>query len=100
MSDYFARNELWEGTFNFCYLKVSSKLDFVTSTQLLKLESFSIFILVLKSITFFLGDETGHHVGIIPRTIEKIFEETNGLVDKGWKYTMEASFLGKSWISL
>ena len=41
------------------------------------------------------GDETGQHVGIIPRTIEKIFEETNGLIDKGWKYKMEASFLGK-----
>jgi len=39
------------------------------------------------------GDETGEHVGIIPRTIQKIFEETNGLVDKGWKYKMEASFL-------
>jgi len=39
------------------------------------------------------GDETGQHVGIIPRTIEKIFEETNGLIDKGWKYKMEASFL-------
>merc|ERR1711997_222424 len=39
------------------------------------------------------GDETGQHVGIIPRTIEKIFEETNGLVEKGWKYKMEASFL-------
>ena len=44
---------------------------------------------------FDLGDETGQHVGIIPRTIEKIFEETNGLVEKGWKYKMEASFLGK-----
>ena len=40
------------------------------------------------------GDETGKHVGIIPRTIEKIFQETSGLTDKGWKYKMEASFLG------
>jgi len=39
------------------------------------------------------GDETGKHVGIIPRTIEKIFQETSGLTDKGWKYKMEASFL-------
>ena len=41
------------------------------------------------------GDETGEHVGIIPRTIEKIFQETSGLTDKGWKYKMEASFLGQ-----
>ena len=40
------------------------------------------------------GDETGKHVGIIPRTIEKIFQETSSLVEKGWKYKMEASFLG------
>ena len=40
------------------------------------------------------GDETGKHVGIIPRTIEKIFQETSSLTDKGWKYKMEASFLG------
>ena len=39
------------------------------------------------------GDETGEHVGIIPKTIHKIFNETRGLVDKGWKYSMEASFL-------
>merc|ERR1712223_2221695 len=39
------------------------------------------------------GDETGKHVGIIPRTIEKIFQETSSLVEKGWKYKMEASFL-------
>ena len=41
------------------------------------------------------GDETGEHVGIIPRTIEKIFQETSGLTEKGWKYKMEASFLGQ-----
>ena len=41
------------------------------------------------------GDETGEHVGIIPRTIEKIFQETSALTDKGWKYKMEASFLGQ-----
>merc|ERR1719288_220344 len=39
------------------------------------------------------GDETGQHIGIIPRTIEKIFQETSGLVEKGWKYKMDASFL-------
>ena len=39
------------------------------------------------------GDESGQHVGIIPKTIRKIFEETNGLIEKGWKYKMEASFL-------
>lgn len=39
------------------------------------------------------GDETGEQVGIIPRTITKIFEETKGLEDKGWKYKLEASFL-------
>jgi kinesin family protein C1 len=39
------------------------------------------------------GDETGTHVGIIPRTITKIFEETKGLAEKGWKYKLEASFL-------
>lgn len=39
------------------------------------------------------GDELGEQVGIIPRTITKIFEETHALTDKGWKYKMEASFL-------
>ena len=39
------------------------------------------------------GDETGEHVGIIPKTIHKIFNETRSLVEKGWKYTMDASFL-------
>merc|ERR1712156_668004 len=39
------------------------------------------------------GDETGEHLGIIPKTITKIFEETSSLVEKGWKYKMEASFL-------
>merc|ERR1712141_283908 len=39
------------------------------------------------------GDETGEHVGIIPRTIQKIFEETHSLSEKGWKYKLEASFL-------
>lgn len=39
------------------------------------------------------GDETGEQVGIIPRTIRKIFEETSSLVEKGWKYHLDASFL-------
>lgn len=39
------------------------------------------------------GDESGKKVGIIPRTIQKIFEETHSLSEKGWKYKLEASFL-------
>ena len=39
------------------------------------------------------GDETGEYIGIIPKTIHKIFNETRSLVEKGWKYTMDASFL-------
>ena len=39
------------------------------------------------------GDENMEKLGIIPKTITKIFEETHGLVEKGWSYKLEASFL-------
>merc|ERR1712062_725653 len=39
------------------------------------------------------GDEHMEKLGIIPKTITKIFEETHGLVEKGWSYKLEASFL-------
>lgn len=39
------------------------------------------------------GDESGVQEGIIPKTIKKIFEQTNALEEKSWKYTLTASFL-------
>ena len=39
------------------------------------------------------GGEIEGQEGIIPRTISKIFEETRNLVEKGWEYKMEASFV-------
>ena len=39
------------------------------------------------------GDESGIQEGIIPKTIKKIFEQTNALEEKSWKYTLSASFL-------
>jgi len=45
-----------------------------------------------KTFTMEGGEEAGQQ-GIIPRTIAQIFESTRDLVDKGWSYKMEASFV-------
>merc|ERR1719464_1755094 len=39
------------------------------------------------------GVENDNQHGIISRTISKIFEETNSLVEKGWSYKIEANFV-------
>lgn len=39
------------------------------------------------------GGEVEGEEGIIPRTIEKIFETTRNLEEQGWTYKMEASFV-------
>lgn len=35
----------------------------------------------------------GLHAGMIPRAIDMIFAESAKLKDRGWKYTMEGTFL-------
>lgn len=39
------------------------------------------------------GGENEGQEGMIPKTIEKIFEETSRLMEKGWEYKLEANFL-------
>jgi len=39
------------------------------------------------------GLENPETMGMIPRAVFQIFETAESLVEKGWKYTMEASFL-------
>ena len=38
-------------------------------------------------------EETEEQEGMIPRTIDQIFQETQRLQENGWKYKMEATFL-------
>ena len=45
-----------------------------------------------KTFTMEGGTEPGQE-GMIPLTLEKIFEQTKDLESKGWSYKMEASFL-------
>lgn len=39
------------------------------------------------------GGQSEEQAGMIPKTIQQIFEETQRLVEKGWSYKLEASFL-------
>merc|ERR1719319_2194747 len=39
------------------------------------------------------GGQSEEQAGMIPKTIQQIFSETQRLVEKGWSYKLEASFL-------